>query len=651
MLIRLKCRLRTRRLLTFSFFFILWLTYRKYGQPVRFGFIHHAVNTTCVLPDLDPFDKSVKKYLYDPDPIVCDPSPSLVYVDFNGALQINTTLLKTPNRTNIHCSYRHIERKGENDIDFAPFVHIKGPVKLSSDLVHVKCKTTVGVIFDKILFNVDSDSLLKRKAVAKESNERLSLFIFGYDSVSRLAALRKTPKTMDFIKYKLGGFTFNGYTMIGGSTYPNLIAVTTGKKSSGSELPKLDLKMQYTDQYPFIWKNFSGRNYVTMYSEDFPEISIFANNMAGFNKPPCDHYTRTYYIAQKKMNFLHTNIESFKILMYLEDNQFKLGKYSPFCYQNKPKHVLHMDHYKQFLDRYKGYAKFAFSWLTELSHDYYNFFGLTDNDNKDFFKYMKDSGHLQNAVLVFMSDHGSRNDEIRNTAAGRIEERMPLLSIVIPETLQTRYPHIVQNLKENQRRLTSPFDLYETLVDILNNDFSEKSIFRKRPYPRGISLFRRIPKDRTCNDAGIAEHYCACYTAEKANVTSKKIMMLANYAVQSVNAKLSQVQDVCSKLSLHKILEAQKIQSGIRHNAHLDRQTIYNLFYRPEEQKEERYLIVFQTFPGLGKFEATISFTDLNDSNSFKILGDFSRTNKYRNQSHCVHRQQFKHICYCKVQG
>lgn len=625
--------------------------YRKYGQPVRFGFVHHAVNATCVLPELDPFDKSVMKYLYDPDPIVCEPSPTLMYVDFNGVLQFNATVVGALKNAHIDCSYRAIIRTGENDVDFSAHVPIKGPVQLKSDFIHVTCETDKGVIFDKILFNVDANSLLKRKHVTKESDERFSLFMFGYDSVSRMAAFRKTPKTMDYITNTLGGYTFKGYTMVGGTTYPNLIAVTTGKKAQSSELPNIDLKTDYTDDFPFIWKNFSEKNYVTMYTEDFPEISIFDNSMSGFDKPPCDHYTRTYYIAQKKIDFLHNNIESLKILMYLENQKFKLGKYSPLCYQNTPKHVLHMEHYKKFLDSYRGYARFAFSWLTEVSHDYYNFFGLTDNDNKMLFKYMKDKGHLDNAVLIFMSDHGSRNDEIRNTAAGRIEERMPLLSIVIPERLKKRYPHIVQNLKENQNnRLTSPYDLHETIVDVINHDFTKKKDLTKRPYPRGISLFRNIPKDRTCRDAGIEEHYCACYTAEKVSVESDKVKMLANYAVQMINAKLSPVREVCSELKLHKILQAQKVKSGIQHNANLDRLTIYNLFYRPELLIEERYLILFQTFPGFGMFESTVSIKDGHGANNMELLGDFSRTNKYRNQSHCVHRQQFKHICYCKIQ-
>jgi hypothetical protein len=56
------------------------------------------------------------------------------------------------------------------------------------------------------------------------------------------------------------------------------------------------------------------------------------------------------------------------------------------------------------------------------------------------------------------------------TATGRVEERMPLLSIIIPEHIKRKYPHIEENLQTNEKRLTSPYDLHETLMDIANSN-------------------------------------------------------------------------------------------------------------------------------------------------------------------------------------
>ena len=267
-----------------------------------------------------------------------------------------------------------------------------------------------------------------------------------------------------------------------------------------------------------------------------------------------------------------------------------------------------------------------------------------------FFKSLFEEGHLNNSVLVFMSDHGPRNDEIRNTPIGRVEERMPLLSIIIPEHIKRKYPHLEENLQTNENQLTSPYDLHETLMDIANSNFKEQNQINNRPYPRGISLFRNIPKDRSCADALIAEHFCACYTVQNVTVQSSIVKALSEFAVNSINNDLASVRSQCSKLSLYKILEAQQIESGLQHQADMDRKSILNFFDRPEMHKEQRYLIVFQTAPGFGLFEATVSFKDINDVKTFKLLGDVSRTNKYKNQSHCVGTQKLKPICYCKHQ-
>lgn len=635
-------------LLVASFTCLYYLN--NFFQPVQFIFVHQNVNTTCTLPDLNPFDSSIRKFIYHPKPISCDLIPSLVFIDYTGVLRLNISLKDRLKLSNLECSYRIIERNGENDVSFLPEIQFKPPVYIPADLIQVICKTESGVVVDRILFNIESKTVLKNKSVIKDSKETLNLFIFGYDSVSRLAAERKLPKTMNFINKKLNGSTLQGYTMIGGNTYPNLIAVLTGKQSSSSELPSLNLKSEFTDPYPFIWKECSKRGYVTMYSEDYPEISIFANNMKGFGDPPADHYLRPYYIAQKKVSPVQTNIEMFKVLMYLENHNIKLGKYSPLCYKDRPKHVLHMEHYKQFISTYKHYAKFSFSWLTEISHEFMNFLELVDDDTMNFFKWLQEYGHLQNSVLIFMSDHGPRNEEIRNTAIGRIEERMPLLSIVLPEHLKQKHPHLEKNLEENTHRLTSPYDLHETLMDIVNSDFNEKHKITSRPYPRGISLFRNIPKDRTCADASIAEHFCACYTARNVSVNENTVKILSEFAVNSVNEKLAEVKDKCSKLSLFKIIEAQKIESGLENHAEFGRTSVLNFFYSPEKQTEQRYLILLQTSPGLALFEATVRFTDISDRSSMKLLGDVSRTNKYRNQSHCVGYQKLKPICYCKDQ-
>lgn len=81
----------------------------------------------------------------------------------------------------------------------------------------------------------------------------------------------------------------------------------------------------------------------------------------------------------------------------------------------------------------------------------------------------------------------------------------------------------MKNFRRNTRRLTTHYDVYETLKDLseLNsNSISNENIKSKSRdlnerlvsmLPRGISLFLEIPEYRSCDSAGIESHWCMCY--------------------------------------------------------------------------------------------------------------------------------------------
>lgn len=93
-------------------------------------------------------------------------------------------------------------------------------------------------------------------------------------------------------------------------------------------------------------------------------------------------------------------------------------------------------------------------------------------------------------MVIFMTDHGSRHGPLRNTYYGKLEERLPFFSILVPKWFQTKYPLAYQNLRKNKDRLTSPYDIYQTLKHILNlKDFRPGTLKE-----RSISLFREVSK-------------------------------------------------------------------------------------------------------------------------------------------------------------
>lgn len=90
---------------------------------------------------------------------------------------------------------------------------------------------------------------------------------------------------------------------------------------------------------------------------------------------------------------------------------------------------------------------------------------------------------------------------------GKLDERMPFVCIVAPSWFYSEYPTTMNNLKTNAHCLSSPFYVYPTLLDMLELKCDGYGDTKQR----GISLFKEIPMSKTCTDASIESHLCACH--------------------------------------------------------------------------------------------------------------------------------------------
>ena len=99
--------------------------------------------------------------------------------------------------------------------------------------------------------------------------------------------------------------------------------------------------------------------------------------------------------------------------------------------------------------------------------------------------------------------------DVRATEQGKLEERTPFLAVRIPRWFSERYPNAAANLRLNSRRLTTPFDLHETMMDVM--DMERPRNLTDGP-PRAYSLFQEIPDNRRCADAAIDPHWLVAFT-------------------------------------------------------------------------------------------------------------------------------------------
>ena len=93
-----------------------------------------------------------------------------------------------------------------------------------------------------------------------------------------------------------------------------------------------------------------------------------------------------------------------------------------------------------------------------------------------------------------------RFTKIRDSLQGKLEERLPFMSLLFPTSFKEKYPLQFAQLRANEERLTTPLDLHATLKDIVALDGKPSTILSPKDgtHPKGISLFKSIPAARTC---------------------------------------------------------------------------------------------------------------------------------------------------------
>jgi hypothetical protein len=360
-------------------------------------------------------------------------------------------------------------------------------------------------------------------------------------------------------------------------------------------------------------------------------MGIFDYLKAGFLEQPTDYYLRplTYEMAE--------------LIGHSKDLHAKL------CYGPRLGFSVLLDNIRKLaftMGKEKRY--FQFTWATSLFHDHLNYPRHGDEGLLATLQWLKEEGYLENTVLILMSDHGIRYGPIRKTFQGKIEERMPFLYYSFPKWFSEKYRSAVSNMKLNRKRLTSPFDFYETMKDILylNGITDERLKERHRDLndfvdsnatPRGISLFLPIPLSRDCQAAGIEQHWCVCHNMETVPVKHELVQEAASAVVAELNTMFLQFPQ-CSTLELKEVLNAQALVQPKISSTRVKKFS---------NSKPVRYSVTLSTAPRNAVFEATM-LVNHKEPRQWTLSGDISRINLYGTQSHCVTDYNMKKYCFCK---
>ncbi|XP_077491202.1 uncharacterized protein LOC144101852 [Amblyomma americanum] len=638
----------------------------------------------CSLPVLHPLHPSVWPHLKATVPIRCKArQPWLTFVDVRGNLRFNES--SGYKLSSLRCSYVPAERDGDDSIKYGdPVPFTRDGTPLQHDVVYVSCRNFFEIpIYSNVhaVLRIPKTPEQQRspgpsktspphQALGRTSgspsspsyshSELPSVLVFGLDSISRLSMMRLLPKTYTFLTDTLGAVVLRGMNKVGDNTFPNLVALLTGKEAY-TQVKHPGVSGETFDDVPFIWKDFSREGYLTLFAEDFPEFGVFNYLARGFRYPPTDFYFRPYSLAMESSFLVRTS--------------------SNLCFGNVPKHKLQMDYVQRFIEVNNGSQPyFAFSFLVEISHEYMQQVAAADEDIVRFLTFLRDGGHLDNTYLFFLSDHGHRFDSIRETFVGRLEERLPFFAVRPPSgsprlksTLRkgsatavaassgaaaahVSSESLLKALQTNAGRLTTPYDTYETFRDILSLGLSGrftdsfKSDF-------GVSLFREVPRNRTCDLANVPEQYCSCDAEEPMELSSKIVEKAALALVDKVNSLLrlglGNSSARCARLTMRRIHDAREVFGTKNSPALPSASSSYSgnsIFERISADVADRSGSVrrIRVTVVVGPSDAMLEGMLLLRANEHLfVIDDVSRINKYGRQSSCIEHQTLRKYCYC----
>ncbi|XP_029343943.1 uncharacterized protein LOC103308741 isoform X1 [Acyrthosiphon pisum] len=620
------------------FFTLLYWTYSYYSltafevplfEPRSLILDHdksgYLIKTSgCQIPEMYLNGPKIDKYLNPSVELNCKTKwnltlPYLITSNLTSLI-LNMTAWATLNisegDTSFVCYYIPVERSvidndqdpntfNDNGVKLGEKVYFVHNTTVSNEMVEVVCTLNSSVVYKYFhIFIRPTSSVRNRK------DKDVSVLLLGLDSVSRMNFHRQMPKTSAFLS-EIGTVEMKGYNKVEDNTFPNVVPALTGMSIEELKINCWPENDNFFDKCHFVWDDYKNANFSTIFAEDSTIIGTFNYFKSGFFKQPTDHYLRPI------LNHAENSIGHTLILNTLG------------CYGTRLAMSMILDYAYKIALSMTNHLYMSVFWTTSLTHDYVEYPKFGDDDLRDFFDAFNKSGELNKTIVILMSDHGIRWGRFRDTFQGSLEDKLPMLNFIIPQWFQNMYPSAMENLNKNIIRLTTPYDLHETLLEFVDmKQLDDNSIAKRTKMnenKRGTSLFLEIPENKNCKTAGIPKNYCACQNERQdLTVDNASVVKAANALMQYVNFELSAYNTLCANLTLHEIYKA---------SVEIDN------YYTSVKD----YIIQIITVPGSAKFEATLR----HHNDNFEMMGSVSRLNLYGNQSVCMDDAKMKLLCYC----
>ncbi|TMS37546.1 hypothetical protein L596_004455 [Steinernema carpocapsae] len=588
---------------------------------------------TCRIPKLEKDKPEIMAFYSNPKPLECEKnSANWVLVDNERRLQL-TSYAKEKFGSSVECDLEFFFRVNDNRLRQETIKQFAiGSAIEKGDYFLASCRAGSSQWKGALMTIVPNKDRVEEQKKKKQPDNwsGMNVFFMGIDSLSQMAYRRVLPKTVDYFENVMKGVVLNGYNIVGDGTPQAFIPILTAGTELELPLTRKRFKnANYVDVYPFIWNNFSDAGYMTLYGEDAAAIGTFTYRLKGFKKQPTDHYTRTFFQKTEKMGYYK-------------------------CFGSEPQHKSWLRYSKEFMERYRDLPRFSVMHHAILSHDDISQALIMDDDFTEMFKTMNEAGDFDNSIVILMADHGHRFAKLRETQQGQLEERLPFFGIFMPEKFREsdKGKKAFENLKANADRLSSPFDIHATLMDVLHWPTEEQLSAPQNTSDRSLSLFRPIPESRSCDQAGIEPHWCTCLNwqdAFKDKEQQEISQKLARTVVQVINSKTEPERSLCSPIHFSSLEDAKRLvphENLLKYKNVKDADGFVPELSGNTKATNALYQLKIRTDPGNALYEVTVHYDMV--ANSVEVdMTAISHVNKYGDNPHCIIDKNYFLAAYC----
>ena len=357
--------------------------------------------------------------------------------------------------------------------------------------------------YGKININLIKNNTLieERTKISKTSNTAFNNTLFIYlDSISRQHFKRKMKYLSSFIEKFMGNkannkqdlqfksYQFLKYHTFAAFTQKNVQPMFYGEKmdpisSNGTSLIKY-IKMQ---------------GYITGQSTNLCSKELFVTMNNCLNEVEFS-------------DFDHENIAMFCDPNYYDrTNPYPVigGPFSivRHCLYQRDSYEYVIEYGKQFWETYKENKKFLRLSFIDAHESTGEVVKYLDKPIYDFLIFLLNNNLLKDTAIIFASDHGNGMPGIYNVINSDdflYENVLGFLALVLYDITDENK---IKNLEKNQQTFVSPYDIHDTLIDIIYNG-SKREIMSRN----GESLFRYInPMERSClKYSELSKDLCRC---------------------------------------------------------------------------------------------------------------------------------------------